>query len=218
MNAAMQGLLSQHRQFAGKVVASSDRSGAGRFEGSGDRWLALMSTPEDNAADPRHWQRGCTAPTHSQGPTSCPQHLVSGSRSILPPGWLSRGPASPFRSHPGPGHPGTRPAHVQTHQGALETALPKAFCLVSGLLWGQGLGAWIHRRRGVAGMEAAPLWAPCSQPLATLVWGPAPGVDAELGARPPGQPSSPSSQRPAPSSSSSPGCQPSLRRPSPAPR
>ncbi|XP_069402844.1 voltage-gated purine nucleotide uniporter SLC17A9 isoform X3 [Ovis canadensis] len=33
-----------------------------------------------------------------------------------------------------------------------------------------------------------------------------------------GQPSSPSSQRPAPSSSSSPGCRPSLRRPSPAPR
>lgn len=28
MNAGMQGLLGQHRQFAGEVVASGDRSGA----------------------------------------------------------------------------------------------------------------------------------------------------------------------------------------------
>ncbi|KAM9682838.1 voltage-gated purine nucleotide uniporter SLC17A9 isoform 2-T2 [Dama dama] len=60
----------------------------------------------------------------------------SGGLTLLWVGYVYRcllnergGPASPLRSHPGPGHPGAGPARVQTHQGALETALPKAFCL-----------------------------------------------------------------------------------------
>lgn len=172
--------------------------------------------PKASAADPRGWQRGCIAPSTARGPQAAPS-LWSLGAGPSSPGWLSGGPTSPLRSHPGPGHPGAGSARVQTHQGALETALPKTFCLVSGLSWGWGWGPG-STATGERPARKQLHSAPSSQPPAALVWGGAPGVDSEPGARPPGQPSSPSSQRPAPSSSSSPGCRPSLRRPSPAPR
>lgn len=188
----------------------------GRFEGSGYRWSARMSTPKGKCCRPQRLAERVHSPQHSQGPRSCPQPLVSGSRSILPwmafrwaclPPQISSWPwASWRRVCPCPDTPRC------PGDSSSESLLSGERAVV-----GMGLGAWVHRHRGAAGAEAAPLGSRLSAPAA-LVWGGAPGVDSEPGARPAGQPSSPSSRRPAPSSSSSPGCRPSLRRPSPAPR